>query len=67
LAQVSGRNALSWKGKFRLDVHYVDHHTFTGDLRILGETVRSVAKRDGISAAGDVTMPEFHGASDDRD
>lgn len=67
LAQVSGRNALGWDDKFRLDVHYVDHHTFLGDLRILGDTVRSVAKRDGISAAGDVTMPEFHGASDDRD
>jgi lipopolysaccharide/colanic/teichoic acid biosynthesis glycosyltransferase len=61
LAQVSGRNALSWKGKFRLDVHYVDHHTFTGDLKIIRSTVGSVVKRDGITAAGEATMPEFLG------
>jgi lipopolysaccharide/colanic/teichoic acid biosynthesis glycosyltransferase len=47
LAQVSGRNALSWEDKFRLDVHYVDHHTFLGDLKILVRTVRSVARREG--------------------
>lgn len=61
LAQVSGRNALSWEDKFRLDVDYVDHHTIAGDLRIIRDTVRSVARRDGISAAGEVTMPEFLG------
>jgi sugar transferase EpsL len=43
LAQVSGRNALSWEDKFRLDVHYVDHHTFLGDLKIICGTVVSVA------------------------
>jgi hypothetical protein len=52
LAQISGRNALSWQEKFRLDVHYVDHHTFVGDLLILLGTVRSVIARDGISEEG---------------
>jgi lipopolysaccharide/colanic/teichoic acid biosynthesis glycosyltransferase len=61
LAQISGRNALSWEDKFRLDVHYVDHHTFLGDLKIICGTVVSVVKRDGISADGDATMPEFLG------
>jgi len=66
LAQVSGRNALSWEDKFRLDVQYVDHHSLRGDLKILLATVRSVVTRDGINAAGEATMPEFLG-SDDRD
>ena len=61
LAQVSGRNALSWEDRFRLDVEYVDHHTLAGDLRILLATVASVLRRDGISAAGQTTMPEFLG------
>jgi Sugar transferases involved in lipopolysaccharide synthesis len=61
LAQISGRNALSWEDKFRLDVHYVDHHTLLGDLKIICGTVVSVLKRDGISADGDATMPEFLG------
>jgi len=63
LAQISGRNALSWDDKFRLDVEYVDHHTFIGDLRILLGTVRSVARRDGISEAGEVTSSEFLGTN----
>ena len=61
LAQISGRNALSWDDKFRLDVHYVDHHTFVGDLKILCGTVRSVVRRDGISEAGETTSSEFLG------
>ena len=63
LAQVSGRNALSWVDKFRLDVHYVDHHTFVGDLKIIRDTIHSVARRDGISEAGEATMSEFLGTS----
>jgi lipopolysaccharide/colanic/teichoic acid biosynthesis glycosyltransferase len=61
LAQISGRNALSWEDKFRLDVYYVDHHTLLGDLKIICGTVVSVLKRDGISADGNATMPEFLG------
>lgn len=61
LAQISGRNALSWDEKLRLDVYYVDHHTLVGDLKILLGTVRSVARRDGISEAGEATSSEFLG------
>ncbi|MDT3671422.1 MAG: sugar transferase [Aromatoleum sp.] len=60
-AQVNGRNALSWDEKFRLDVWYVDNHSFLLDLKILFLTVRKVFKREGISAAGEATMPKFTG------
>jgi len=66
LAQVSGRNGLSWEYKFRLDVHYVDHHTLVGDLKIIRDTIRSVVSRDGISAEGEATMSEFLGTSTDQ-
>jgi sugar transferase EpsL len=59
LAQVKGRNRLSWEEKFRWDVHYVDHQSFWLDLRILIMTFAKVAKREDISARGDATMPEF--------
>jgi lipopolysaccharide/colanic/teichoic acid biosynthesis glycosyltransferase len=59
LAQVRGRNALSWEEKFELDVWYVDHRTLRLNMRILAETVLTVLRRDGIAAAGDATMPEF--------
>ena len=60
-AQVNGRNALSWPEKFNLDVWYVDNRSFWLDLRILFLTVLSVLRRDGISAAGEATMPGFQG------
>ena len=64
LAQIAGRNALSWEDKFRLDVAYVDHHSLLGDLKILFATVRSVVRRDGINAAGEATMAEFLGSEE---
>ncbi|WP_460837941.1 sugar transferase [Noviherbaspirillum agri] len=60
-AQVNGRNTLSWEAKFKLDVWYVDHRSLWLDLKILWLTVRRVIARDGISAAGDATMPKFTG------
>jgi lipopolysaccharide/colanic/teichoic acid biosynthesis glycosyltransferase len=60
-AQVNGRNAISWADKFALDVWYVDHRSLWLDVRILWLTVRKVLVRDGISAAGDATMPKFEG------
>ena len=60
-AQVNGRNAISWADKFALDVWYVDHHSLWLDVRILWLTVRKVLVRDGISAAGEATMPRFEG------
>ncbi|HET9623991.1 MAG TPA: sugar transferase [Kofleriaceae bacterium] len=61
LAQVEGRNALSWPEKFKLDVFYVDHQSLALDLKILAKTVAAVVGRRGISAAGDATMPVFQG------
>lgn len=62
LAQVNGRNAISWEEKFRYDVEYVDHITFLGDLRIIWDTVMvAVVRRDGISSETCVTMEEFMG------
>jgi lipopolysaccharide/colanic/teichoic acid biosynthesis glycosyltransferase len=60
-AQVNGRNAISWGEKFVLDVWYVDHRSLWLDVRILWLTVRKVLVRDGISAAGEATMPRFEG------
>ncbi|MEU4016782.1 sugar transferase [Microbacterium sp. NPDC028030] len=59
LAQVTGRNAISWESKFRQDVRYVDHRSVGLDLRIVIATIGSVVKRDGISAEGHVTMAKF--------
>lgn len=60
-AQVNGRNALDWPEKLALDIWYVDHQTFWLDLKILMLTVLKVVARDGISAAGEATMPKFQG------
>lgn len=60
-AQVHGRNALSWQQKFNMDIQYVEHITFIGDLKILAETVAKVIKREGISSETSVTMEEFKG------
>ena len=60
-AQVNGRNALSWEEKFKLDVWYVDNQSFWLDLKILFLTVKKVVVREGISAAGEATMPRFTG------
>lgn len=60
-AQVNGRNALTWPQKFELDVWYVENRSFWLDLRILWMTVMSVLRREGISAAGEATMPAFTG------
>ena len=60
-AQAHGRNAVSWEEKFDMDVAYVNHITFLGDLKILLDTVKTVLKRDGISSGTSVTMEEFMG------
>lgn len=60
-AQVNGRNAISWNEKFVLDVWYVDNRSLWLDLKIIWLTIRKVFKREGISAAGEATMPKFTG------
>ena len=61
-AQVNGRNALSWDEKFALDLWYVENRSMLLDLRILWMTARKVLFREGISAAGEATMPPFTGS-----
>tara|TARA_R110001599_G_scaffold266200_2_gene466947 strand:+ start:944 stop:1540 length:597 start_codon:yes stop_codon:yes gene_type:complete len=61
-AQINGRNAISWDEKFALDVWYVDNRNLWLDLKIIWLTVRKVMKREGISAAGEATMPKFTGS-----
>lgn len=63
-AQINGRNAISWEDKFKLDVWYVDNRSLWLDLRIIFLTIWRVLRRDGISAAGEATMPEFMGVQD---
>jgi lipopolysaccharide/colanic/teichoic acid biosynthesis glycosyltransferase len=59
--QVRGRNSLSWAEKHEGDVQYIEQWSLALDARLLLETVLAVVKRDGVSAAGHVTMPEFMG------
>jgi lipopolysaccharide/colanic/teichoic acid biosynthesis glycosyltransferase len=61
LAQVSGRNALSWNEKFNLDVKYVESVRFMTDIKILFKTIIVVFKKTGISSNTSVTMEEFKG------
>lgn len=62
LAQVSGRNALGWDERFELDVQYVEQRSWRLDWWILGQTVRKVLVREGISAEGEATMSKFQGS-----
>lgn len=64
LAQVNGRNAISWEDKFKYDVQYVDHVTFLGDWKIIFQTVLNVIKRDGINSETAATMEVFMGTEE---
>jgi undecaprenyl phosphate N,N'-diacetylbacillosamine 1-phosphate transferase len=61
LAQVMGRNALSWKEKFEYDVYYVENLSFWLDLKIIFLTIWKVLKREGVSQEGRATMEKFNG------
>lgn len=60
-AQCHGRNAISWKERFKLDVWYVDHCTLLTDIKVLLLTIKGVLKREGISSATHATMEDFDG------
>jgi len=60
-AQINGRNSLSWEEKFKLDVWYVDNHSFFLDIKILFLTIKKIFIREGISAEGVATMNKFTG------
>lgn len=66
LAQVSGRNALTWEDRFAIDVEYVDRWSLALDLAIVVRTFAAVLRRSGISAEGHATMPEFMGSPGSR-
>ena len=61
-AQVNGRNAQTWEDRFALDVWYVDHWSLALDLKIIGRTVASVIKKEGIAQEGHATRAEFMGS-----
>lgn len=62
LAQVNGRNTLSWEERFDVDVHYVDNITFVGDWKIIFKTIKTVIVKEGINSDDSVTMAEFMGS-----
>jgi undecaprenyl phosphate N,N'-diacetylbacillosamine 1-phosphate transferase len=66
LAQVSGRNAISWEDKFNLDVKYVDSVSFIGDWKIIFLTIKKVFVREGINSEAAATMEPFKGTNKER-
>jgi undecaprenyl phosphate N,N'-diacetylbacillosamine 1-phosphate transferase len=60
-AQVNGRNAVSWQERFNYDLYYVDHLSFSLDLKILMLTIWKILRADGISGEGTMTMKKFQG------
>jgi lipopolysaccharide/colanic/teichoic acid biosynthesis glycosyltransferase len=63
LAQVKGRNNLSWKEKFEYDIFYVENISFCLDIRIIVQTIKKVSSRQGIDSSETVTMEPFLGNS----
>ena len=66
LAQVSGRNAISWEDKFNLDIEYVDSVSLLGDFELIFLTLKKVFVREGISSDSSVTMEPFKGSAEER-
>lgn len=64
LAQVEGRNLLSWEERFKLDVKYVNEVSFINDIKIVFKTIGVVFKREGVSSATSVTMEKFTGTKE---
>ena len=62
LAQVNGRNAISWEEKFELDVNYVDNTSLANDIRIILDTIKVVFNKDGINSETSATMERFEGS-----
>lgn len=67
LAQVNGRNAISWEEKFKLDCEYVKNVTFINDMKIFFKTISTVVKREGISSDTSETMEEFTGTIEEKE
>ncbi|MDR1134603.1 MAG: sugar transferase [Clostridiales Family XIII bacterium] len=67
LAQVNGRNAISWEDKFKFDVWYTDNLSASLDIKIMVKTVMAVLKREGISQENQASMEEFMGSEPKED
>lgn len=67
LAQVNGRNSISWEEKFKDDLKYVNKITFMGDTKIILKTVGKVFKREGISQENSATMEKFQGSKENKE
>lgn len=65
LAQINGRNSITWEQKFEDDVTYIENITFLGDMKIIFKTAISVLKREGISQENNATMEEFKGTQEE--
>ena len=59
LAQVSGRNAITWEEKFKKDIEYINNITFIQDIKIILKTIKNVFIREGINQEGNATMERF--------
>lgn len=64
LAQVSGRNGISWEEKFELDVQYLDRITFMNDTSIFFKTIYKTFKREGVNSNNHATMDFFSGTNE---
>lgn len=65
LAQVNGRNAISWEDKFKFDISYVNNVTFLEDLKIIIKTIINVIRHEGINSGTSATMEEFMGSQNE--
>lgn len=66
LAQINGRNSISWEEKFAYDVQYAEKISWKEDIRILAETIRTVFKREGINSDNSATMEDFMGTPEEK-
>ena len=67
LAQINGRNSISWEEKFEYDVQYVENLSFKGDIKILFDTLFKVLKKEGINSENSATMEDFMGTPEKED
>lgn len=66
LAQVNGRNSITWEEKFKDDIYYIEHISLISDIKIVFKTIKNVIKREGISEEGSVTVRKFEGSEKNK-
>lgn len=65
LAQINGRNSISWEEKFQLDLEYIENITLTNDILIILKTIKKVVIKEGITSNSSSTMESFRGSNKD--